>query len=265
MTRLSWGGPGDRRYEAGVDRGVLYLDEGIPWNGLISVKSASSGGDLTPYYLDGVKYLNLVDSEEFTAALEAYTYPDEFAECDGTGTMLGVFAATEQERRPFGFSYRTGLGDDIQNLDLGYRIHLVYNALASPSEKTHATISDTVEPANFTWEITTTPIPMPGLKPSAHFVIDSTKIDAFTLGLIEDELYGSSLVDAQLISPERVLEIYRSTTLLLEIEENVVTGLSMLTESDEADLRGQLTTGLYSATPDTRLDETSTPGLYTLE
>lgn len=266
MTQLSWGNPGERRYEAGVDRGVLYTNTGVPWNGLISVDEGSEGGDVIPYYLDGIKYRNRVTKEEFTATINAFTYPDEFEECDGTGLLEEVFGVGQQERREFGLSYRTKLGNDAAGLKYGYKIHLVYNALATPSTKTFNTLNDDPEASNFSWDVTTRPIPIPGLAYSAHITINTTKLDPFIVELIEHELYGTATTNPTLISPSRLAEIYRNAIEEVLIQPDAITGLAILIDEEEnPDLRGLANTGIFRSTSGSRLEETGTPGLYTLE
>lgn len=195
MTRIEWDTLGKHYYEMGVARGVLYPPgggPGVPWNGLISVTESPSEGTAKPYYLDGVKYLNRSTPEEFEATIEAFTYPDEFAYCDGTATLAPGLFISNQYRQPFGLSYRTRLGDDQVGIDRGYKIHLIYNALAAPTEVANATMSESPEPVHFSWSITTTPVAVDGFRHSAHFVIDSTKTDPMVLAELEDQLYGSA-------------------------------------------------------------------------
>lgn len=192
MTRIKWGSVGERVFEAGCDRGVLYVDgaDGVPWNGLISVSESSSGGDLAEYYIDGIKYLQLLAAEEFVATIEAFTYPDEFAACDGTRPVGNGLFMTQQPRRQFGLAYRTKIGNDVKGVDLGYKIHLVYNALAAPTSRPNNTMTDSVEPFNFSWSLTTKPPSFAGYKPTAHMVIDSRDTPSELLAQIEDILYG---------------------------------------------------------------------------
>jgi len=197
MAKLVWDKTGERFYETGVKKGVLYPQEpdgtypkGVAWNGLISVTESPSGAEATPLYADDIKYLNLISAEEFGATIEAYTYPDEFAECDGsakiaTGVMIG-----QQSRKPFGLSYVTTLGNDVDGNEYGYKIHIIYGALAAPSEKGYSTINDSPEAITFSWEITTTPVNVPGHKPTSCITIDSTKIDPDKLAALEKILYG---------------------------------------------------------------------------
>lgn len=200
MTRLAWDSIGTRVYELGVERGVLYLDsgEGVAWSGLISVKESSSGGTAKPFYQDGVKYANRPSREEFEATIEAYTYPEEFARCDGTASIANGLFATRQRRKPFSLSYRTGLGNDVDGAEHGYKIHLVYNALAAPTDRSYDTISDDINPLNFSWNLTVRPPALLGYRPTAHFVIDSRDTPEAVMTAIEDILYGTENAAARL-------------------------------------------------------------------
>lgn len=200
MEQLVWGGIGDLVYELGIDRGVLYVDgkDGVPWNGLVSVSESPKGGESKPYYLDGIKYLNRASPVEYTATIEAYTYPEEFAECDGTELVENGLFATAQRRKSFGLSYRTKIANDVDGLDHGYKIHLIYNASATPSQRANNTMSESVEPYNFSWQVTTVPVKLDGHKPTAHYIIDSRKSPAGLLGQIEEILYGNSIQASRL-------------------------------------------------------------------
>jgi hypothetical protein len=215
MTALVWDAVGQRFYETGVDHGVLYIpnpsgvyDTGYAWNGLTTVTESPTGAEVTPTYADNIKYLSLISLEEFEGTIEAYTYPDAFAACDGsaepeTGVLVG-----QQPRQTFGFSYRTRLGNDVEKEEYGYKLHLVYGALASPSEKAFATISDSPEAIDFSWDFTTTPVPVTGLKPTATLVIDSTKVAPADLAELEAFLYGTVGTDPSLPSPDAVIAIF---------------------------------------------------------
>lgn len=199
--KLAWDQVGDREYEAGVDRGVLYLpdatgayDTGVAWNGLVTVTEAPSGAAATPQYADNIKYLNLVSAEQFGATIDAFTYPDEFAECDGSAEPATGVQVGQQARRTFGLSYRTRVGNDVDGTDFGYKLHLVYGCLAAPSQKAYGTINDTPAALTFSWTVTTTPVEVTGLKPTASIVIDSTKVPAAALAALEDVLYGTDAV-----------------------------------------------------------------------
>lgn len=198
-TALSWDETGDRLYETGVDHGVLYLIDqngdystGVAWNGLSTVTETPSGAEATNIYADNIKYLELRSLEEFGGTIEAYTYPDEFAECDGSVALLSGLYAGQQPRKPFGFSFRSKIGNDIDKEEHGYKLHLIYGAMASPSERSYATINDSPEAITFSWEFTTTPVTLAGHKPVSCLTIDSTKVDSTKLKALEDKLYGVS-------------------------------------------------------------------------
>ena len=215
MTRITWDGTGERRFETGIDHGVLYpvgaagaYSTGVPWNGLISVSENPSGAEATPLYADNIKYLNLYSAEEFGATIEAYTYPDEFALCDGSAEPEPGVTIGQQPRKAFGLCYRTLVGDDISGQDAGYKIHLVYGAKAAPSGKTYSTVNDSPEAATFSWEITTTPVSVTGFKPTATLTIDSTKATPSQMGALENLLYGSASGSPTLPLPDAVLALF---------------------------------------------------------
>ena len=207
MTKLNWDVQGERYYETGVSKGVLYpfkegkYTNGVAWNGLTAVTESPSGAEPTPLYADNIKYLNLLSNEEFAATVEAYTYPDEFAECDGSAELATGVSVGQQKRIPFGMSYVTKLGNDTDGQDYGYKIHLIYGALAKPSQKNYATINDNPEAITFSWELSTTPVAVPNLKPTACITIDSTKVGSDKLKKIEDKLYGTETEEATLPTP----------------------------------------------------------------
>ena len=209
MAVLVWGNIGERYYETGVDRGVLFpqTGDGVPWNGLISVSEAPSGGEPRPYYLDGFKYLNLATAEEFAATIDAFSAPDEFNNCDGMPSIHNGLFITQQKRETFGLSYRTRIGNDVDGTDHGYKIHLVYNALTAPSSRSNSTLNDSPSPLVFSWGITTAPPPIAGFKPSAHFVIDSRKTPETLLKRIENILYGSSTGSSRLPSVDELMDL----------------------------------------------------------
>ena len=207
MTKLNWDVQGERYYETGVSKGVLYpfkegkYSKGVAWNGLTAVTESPSGAEPTPLYADNIKYLNLLSNEEFAATVEAYTYPDEFAECDGSAELAAGVSVGQQKRIPFGMSYVTKVGNDTDGQDYGYKIHLIYGALAKPSQKNYATINDNPEAITFSWELSTTPVAVPNLKPTACITIDSTKVGSDKLKKIEDKLYGTESEEATLPTP----------------------------------------------------------------
>ena len=211
---LVWDQTGERYYETGVSKGVLYPQStsgtyplGVAWNGLTAVTESPSGAESTALYADDIKYLNILSTEEFAATIEAYTYPDEFAKCDGSAELIPGVSIGQQKRNPFGLSYRTMLGNDTDGNDHGYKLHIIYGALAAPSEKAFATVNDSPEAITFSWEISTTPVSVTGKKPTATVVIDSTKVDAAKLAALEKVLYGSEDTDPRLPLPDEIKSI----------------------------------------------------------
>lgn len=209
--RLTWDGVGDRLYETGIDHGVLYLPDengdyntGFPWNGLTGVTESPSGAESSPQYADNIKYLNLISAEEFGLTIEAFTYPEEFGQCDGTVAPTTGLLIGQQNRSLFGLSYRTIQGNDTLGDTFGYKLHLVYGCLASPSERAYATVNDSPEAINFSWEVTTTPVPVTGYKPTALIVIDSATADPTALAALEATLYGET-EDPTLPTPDEVI------------------------------------------------------------
>lgn len=225
MTTLIWDASGDRLFETGVDKGVLYLptggvySDGYAWNGLTAVTESPSGAEANAQYADNIKYLNLFSVEELGGTIEAYTYPDEFGQCDGTSSPEQGVLVAQQNRSVFGLSYRTLLGNDQLGNDYGYKLHLLYGAQASPSEKAYATVNDTPEPITFSWEFTTTPVPVTDLKPTALLVIDSTMVDETNLATLEDALYGTNLADARLPLPDEVIGMFSGTPTVVTATE----------------------------------------------
>lgn len=214
MSKIVWDNTGERFYETGVDRGVLYVQDnlgeypkGVAWNGLIGVTESPTGAEPTPLYADNIKYLNLFSVEEFEASIEAYTYPEEFEECDGSAELAPGITIGQQPRKAFGLCYRTKLGNDLEGDDYGYKLHLIYGAKAAPSEKGYETINDSPDAITFSWDITTTPVPITGFKPTSTLVIDSTKFAPEKLVALEEILYGSEAVVARLPLPDEVLTI----------------------------------------------------------
>ena len=218
MAPLTWDNVGERLYETGVDHGVLYHPDesgayvdGFAWNGLTTVTESPSGAEANPQYADNIKYLNLISAEEFGGTIEAFTYPDEFGLNDGTASPEDGIVVGQQARKLFGLSYRTLVGNDLDGQDHGYKLHLVYGALASPSEKAYNTVNDSPEAIAFSWEFTTTPVAVTDLKPTSLIVLDSTKVDSDALGDLEDILYGAS-ADPRLPLPDEVIDLFQGTT-----------------------------------------------------
>ena len=217
MSKLVWDKTGERLYETGVKQGVLYpqaaggtYPKGVAWNGLTNITESPSGAEATALYADDIKYLNLVSAEELGGTIEAYTYPDEFAECDGSAALTeGVFIG-QQDRKTFGLCYRTTLGNDIDSNGHGYKLHLIYGALAAPSEKAYATINDSPEAITFSWEFKTTPVNVTGHKPTASLTLDSTKVSETKMAALEKVLYGDGDTEARLPLPDEVVQILTS-------------------------------------------------------
>ena len=225
MAKLVWDAVGERVYETGVDHGVLYLPDvagaytwGVAWNGLISVTESPSGAEANPQYADNIKYLNLVSAEEFGATIEAFTYPEEFSQCDGTAIPEVGVVFGQQARKMFGLCYRTKVGNDVEGQDFGYKLHLVYGCMAAPSEKAYSTINDSPEALTFSWELTTSPVAVTGYRPVASITIDSTLVDSAALLLLDDELFGTGTGPGpgpgpgqpHLPTPDEVLELLAS-------------------------------------------------------
>jgi hypothetical protein len=215
MAPLTWDDVGEKVYETGVDHGVLYLPDdagvynsGVAWNGLTTVTESPSGADPNPQFADNIKYLNITSAEEFGGTIEAFTYPEEFGQCDGTALPAPGVAVGQQGRKMFGLCYRTKVGNDVDGVDHGFKLHLIYGAQASPSEKAYATINDSPAAINFSWAITTTPVPVTGYKPTSLIVIDSTVVAEADLTALTDLLYGAASVEAALPMPDAVIALF---------------------------------------------------------
>ena len=210
MSKIVWDQTGERLYETGVKQGVLYIpasgvySKGVAWNGLTAVTESPSGAEATALYADDIKYLNLMSNEEFGCTIEAYTYPDEFAVCDGSASLAKGVNIGQQPRKTFGLCYRTTLGNDTDGNNYGYKLHMVYGCLAAPSEKAFSTINDSPEAITFSWEVSTTPVNVAGHKPTAHLEIDSTKADPVKLAALEEILYGGAETEARLPLPDEI-------------------------------------------------------------
>lgn len=213
MSRLEWDKTGEKLYQTGVDKGVIYpygeggYENGAAWNGLTAVNENPSGAEPTNLYADNVKYLALMSAEEFGFTIEAYMYPDEFAACDGSAELGAGVQVTMQKRKTFGFSYRTLLGNDTLGTSYGYKIHVVYGCLASPSGKENGTVNENPDAAAMSWEVNTTPVAVTGFDPTAHLIIDSTKVTKEKLQKLEDALWGSAEGDAKLLMPDEIKAI----------------------------------------------------------
>lgn len=221
MAKLKWDEAGKHVYETGVSKGVLYVmsdtpgiyGEGVAWNGLSSVSESPTGAEVSAIYADNIKYLNLMSREEFEGSIEAYTYPDEFMACDGSASPEDAngFVIGQQDRKTFAFCYQTKVGNDL-NPEAGYKIHIIYGALASPSERSYETVNDSPEAMTFSWDITTTPVAVTGFKPTAHVELDSTKIEKTKLEKIEAKLYGTEQPDGKptLLMPDEIINILKA-------------------------------------------------------
>ena len=217
MAKLVFNGVGDRLFETGVKKGVLYVmgdegqyEKGVVWNGLTGVTEKPSGAETTNLYADDVKYVVIYGAEEFEATIEAYTYPEEFEQCDGSASLATGVNIGQQARKSFGFCYTTSLGNDTQGQDHGYKIHIIYGCKAKPSEKAYSSINDNPDAITFSWDITTTPVPVSGMKPTATVVIDSTRVNQTKLQQLEEKLYGSATTQPTLPSPDEIKTLLAS-------------------------------------------------------
>lgn len=245
MARLSWVGTGEKFFEAGIDQGVLYVDgfDGVPWIGLIKVSENPNGGDARETYLDGIKIVNRSRPEDFKATIDAYTYPTEFQECEGSQEMAHGLRVTQQGRKMFGMSYRTKIGNDTDGLQHAYQIHLIYNALAAPSQKDYESLSDSIDPLAFSWEIVTRPErftdPFFGTKYAAHLVLDSRVVYPWALAAVEDVLYGTDDTPARLPSPQELLDLFVDNALVQVVDNGdgtfTVTGPDNIVDDSDPD------------------------------
>lgn len=214
MARLQWDKIGERFFEAGVEKGVLYVqntdgtyNKGVAWNGLTGVNVSPSGAEPTKLWANNAQYGTVLSQEELGATIEAYTYPDEFGVCDGSAELAPGVHVGQQTRKPFALTYVTKIGNDVQSLDHGYKIHIIYGALAAPSEKDYQTINESPDAITFSWEVTTTPVDVPGFKPTAYLTIDSTAVDSEILKVIEDSLYGTDSTEPELLMPADIIDL----------------------------------------------------------
>lgn len=214
MAKLQWDKTGEHFYETGVDHGVLYpmndggqtYATGVAWNGLTAVTESPEGAEVSAIYADNIKYLNLMSAEDFKATIEAYTYPEEFEQCDGSASLVQGVKIGQQSRKAFGFCYRTKVGNDL-NPELGYKIHIIYGATAAPTERAYETVNDSPEAITFSWEVSTIPVEVTGFKPTAHVEIDSTKVESAKLAKIEAKLYGSETEEPTLLMPDEIVAL----------------------------------------------------------
>jgi hypothetical protein len=210
MARLSWGSAGERFFETGIDRGVLYLPSqpGVPWIGLVAVNEQPNGGEAQPYYIDGIKYANVALAEEYEATLSALSAPAEFGPCDGVAQIHNGLLATHQPRVPFSLSYRTLVGNDLEGAQHGYKIHLVYNALAEPTQRVNVTQGKSAAPMALSWKLSTLPPSITGYKRTAHLVVDSRYTDPEVLAEVEDVLYGTDIEAPSIPTPDELIAIF---------------------------------------------------------
>lgn len=227
MAKLLWDQEGQKLYETGVSNGVLYVTNeesggyapGVAWNGLTQVTENPSGAEATPVYANNTKYLNLMSAEEFGATIEAYTYPDEFGACDGSATIVAGVTIGQQNRKTFGFCYKTKIGNEVQGDSLGYKLHVVYNCQAAPSGKQYATVNESPEAITFSWEVSTTPVALEGYKPTAKVTIDSTKVTAAVLKKIEDALYGTTDAEPTLPTLAELVAMVKAAPASFSVNE----------------------------------------------
>lgn len=251
MAQLTWDSVGGRYYELGVDRGVLFVNNlGYAWNGLVSVDESPTGGEARPFYIDGEKYLNLAAKEEFEATLNAFYSPVQFDQCDGVLSAAPGLLVHQQRRKPFGLSYRTKIGNDVDGHDHGYKIHIIYNALVAPTQRNRSTVSDDVDIPVLSWPITTKPVPVPGMGRTAHIVIDSTTAGSEALGVLEGILYGTESNAPTLPTIQELIDILALT------EEFIVTDLGDGEWSIEGSLDdvADLGNGIWEITHDTVIE-----------
>lgn len=248
MSKLVWDQDGERLYETGTEQGVLYpksddgtYPNGYAWNGLTGVSEAPSGAEETALYADNIKYLSLTSTEEFGATITAYTYPDEFEKCDGSADIAPGVTVGQQDRTPFGLVYKTQIGNDTKGNSHGYKLHLVYGAKAKPSSRDYKTTNDSPEAIELSWEISTTPVKVPGSKPTAYLTINSTKVSAAKLAKLEDILFGSETSDARLPLPAEIIEIMKDEVdPALTITVAPITGDADLLGKKAADLQSNI-------------------------
>jgi hypothetical protein len=232
MTRLVWDTAGERVYETGVDRCVLYVPDllGVVWNGITAVNETPSGGEATPYYLDGVKYLNVAADEDFSATLEAYTYPQNFSLCDGSAEPYTGLFLSQQKRKPFGLTYRTIIGNDVSAASFGYKIHILYNALAEPTQKNNKTIGADAELSTFSWKLSTLAPAISGYKRTAHLTIDTRFASPLTVAAIEDILYGDEATSPRLPTITEIFAAFEENSTFIVVDNLDGTGTISGTE-----------------------------------
>jgi len=273
MSKIVWDQVGERVYETGVDHGVLYIPNnngiyvtGVAWNGLTTVTESPSGAESNAQYADNMKYLNLISAEQFAATLEAFTYPREFQQFDGLATPTPGVSVGQQNRKPFGLSYRTLKGNDVQGQKYGYKIHLVYGLTAAPSERANTTVNDSPEAMPLSWALDATPVPVPNLDPSAHLIIDSTDVDSVPLAALEQILYGATGVDPRLPMPGEILAMFESgVTVVTPLHPAYNAGTHVITIPTVVGVEYQVggetvPAGAFTITDDVIVTAVPTPG-----
>lgn len=265
MAKLVWNQPGERIFETGVDRGVLFVGNGpgVPWNGLVSVTEAPSGAEMSAQYAGNIKYINLMSVEEFGGTIEAFTYPEEFEACDGTANIHGI-AINQQNREHFAFAYRTLKGNDIVGKTFGYKINIVFDAQALPTEVQYTSTDDQPEALTFAWEFTTSPVTIDTLRFS-KMSFDSTKVHPAIMQMIENDIYGTPTTPSKLPSLEWLYSVFENPLSFFNVEDTNSEGVSPLTSGRQGDLIGSANVGIYTAANVTDLIETAESGIYTLE
>lgn len=275
MTQLTWGATGERFFEAGTDQGVLYLDDtGYAWNGLISVNQAPTGGEPTSYYLDGVSYITASAPEEFKGSIEAYTYPAAFMACDGSEEIAQGLYISQQNRKPFGLSYRTLVGNDLDELEHAYKLHIIYNVMVSPTNRAYSSIGEKTDPTTFQWGITTRPVkfddPAFGVKYGAHLTLDSREVYPWAMAAIEAVLYGTEDTDPRLPTPDELIALFVDNALLQIFDNGDGTWTaegpdSIITQSSStAAFTESATPGLFTPAAGTVATDTGGDGMFTV-
>lgn len=244
MAKISWDNVGEKIWETGVDHGVIYTPTahgvyggGVPWNGLTAVNEKPTGAEPNDQYADNIKYLTIYSAEDFEATIEAFTYPPEFAECDGSKFIADGVEIHQQARKPFGFCYRTIMGNDVSGQEFGYKLHIIYGAMVTPSEKNYETINDSPEAITFSWDLTTIPVPVPGMRPTAHIAIDSTTCDPARLSDLEKILYGDADTEPRLPTPEEIMAIFTTGGAYLSARDRAMKRAESLPQEMETTSR----------------------------
>lgn len=247
MSVITWDNVGEKIWETGVDRGVVYTPTahgvyggGVAWNGLVSVTEKPTGAEPNDQYADNIKYLTIYSAEDFEATIEAFTYPDEFAECDGSKFIAEGVSISQQARKPFGFAYRTILGNDVEGQEFGYKLHMIYGCMVTPSEKGYETMNDSPEALTFSWDLTTIPVPVPNMKPTAHISINTTRANPTQVAELEKILYGSEDAEPRLPTPEEVIGIFTTEGAFVSARDRAMLRAAALPQAQEAAANARL-------------------------